>query len=127
MKRIHDHVGLATNDLERTVRFYVDELGFEEVSACIAADGTPIKFLRNGGLNYEIFQLAGATLDQTKRVDHMSFVSNDIEKDYEYYMKQGYECTSGGIQRLDEAWENGCRYFKIKGPGGEEIEFDQIL
>lgn len=57
----------------------------------------------------------------------MSFVSDDIEKDYEYFMKHGYKCTTQGVERLDDAWENVCRYFKIKGPGGEEIEFDQIL
>lgn len=126
--RKHDHIGLAAKNLEETVAFYTEILGFEVVGECTAPDGTPIKFLRNGGLNYEIFQPAGGMAPgQAEKVDHVSYVSDDIEEDYRWFMENGYECTTDGIEALDSAWEKGCRYFKIKGPGGEEIEFDQIV
>lgn len=124
----HDHVGIATNNLEETVQFYTDILGFEVFSECVEEDGTQIKFLRKGNLKYEVFQPPQKIPeDQTRKIDHMSFISNDIEKDYSYFMKQGYKCTTEGIQSLKNVWGKGCRYFKIKGPGGEEIEFNQIL
>ena len=127
-KRKHDHIGLATDDLDKTVGFYTEILGFEVFGECVAPDGTPIKFLRNGSLKYEVFQPAvGVAPGQTEKVDHVSYTSDDIEKGYYWFISSGYECTTNGIESIDNAWERGCRYFKIKGPGGEEIEFDQIL
>ena len=128
MKRLHDHVGLATNDLEKSVDFYTNILGFEKFGECVASDGTPVVFLKNGELKYEIFAPVGGVPPEVAcTVNHMSYLSDDIEADYEWFMSRGYECTTNGIEGLDAAWDNGCRYFKIKGPGGEEVEFDQIL
>ena len=124
----HDHLGMATNNLDKLVAWYVDELGFEVFGECVAPDGTPIKFIRNGDLKYEIFQPAGgADPDTIGRIDHVSYASDDIEKDYKYCVEKGYEILTDGIEGIDSAWEKGCRYFKIKGPDGEAIEFDQIL
>jgi len=126
--RAHDHVGMATNDLEKTVKWYVDVLGFEEFGSCAAPDGTPIIFIRNNDIKYEIFQpIGGIDPALDGKLDHMSFLSDDIEKDYKYCMDMGYECTTGGIQGIETAWKNGCRYFKIKAPGMGEVEFDQIV
>ncbi|WP_066684445.1 VOC family protein [Christensenella intestinihominis] len=126
--RKHDHIGLATDDIDATVAWYTEVLGFELYGECIAPDGTPCKFLRGNGINYEVFQpVSGVGESVRGKIDHISFVSDDIEKDYEYSVKMGYPCTTGGIQDMESAWENGCRYFKIKSPTGEEIEFDQIL
>lgn len=44
-----------------------------------------------------------------------------------YAVKQGYEITTKGIESIDRFWANGIRYFKIRTPGGEQIEFNQIL
>ncbi len=127
-KRKHDHVGLVSGDLHKSVQFYADVLGFEVIHEANAPDGTPICFLQNGELKYEIYQpLSGAAADQTCRVDHMSYVSEDIEKDFAHFTGEGYEIVTDGIESNPNVWEKGCRYFMIKGPGGEKIEFDQIL
>ena len=123
-----DHLGIATSDLEKFVNWYVDVLGFEVFEECIAEDGTPIKFLKNNeGVIYEVFQLENLKPEDMNRIDHISYVSDDIEKDYEYCMSQGFKDTTGGIQTIGTAWSKGCSYFKIEGPNGEQIEFDQIL
>ena len=54
--RKHDHIGLATDDIDATVAWYTEVLGFELYGECIAPDGTPCKFLRGNGINYEVFQ-----------------------------------------------------------------------
>ena len=41
--------------------------------------------------------------------------------------KNGYEICTDGIQSIPSFWENGIKYFKIKSPTGEEIEFCHIL
>lgn len=126
--RKHDHIGLATTDIEKTVNWYIEVLGFELYGQCIAPDGTPCKFITNHEINYEIFQpVGGVDAAVAGKIDHISFVSDDIEKDYAYCMEMGYPCTTGGIQGIETAWERGCRYFKIASPTGEEIEFNQIL
>jgi catechol 2,3-dioxygenase-like lactoylglutathione lyase family enzyme len=126
--REHDHVGLATNDIKATVKWYVDELGFEIYGECIAPDGTPIKFLKGKDIRYEIFQpVSGVAASVAGKIDHIAFVSNDIEKDYKYCMEKGYKDTTGGIQGIPTAWKNGNKYFKVATSTGEEIEFCQVL
>jgi catechol 2,3-dioxygenase-like lactoylglutathione lyase family enzyme len=126
--RAHDHLGLATNDLNVTVKWYVEELGFEVYGECVAPDGTPIKFLRGKDIRYEIFQpVKGVAASVEGKIDHIAFVSNDIEADYKFCMEKGYRDTSGGIQGIPNAWKNGNKYFKVATPTGEEIEFCQVL
>ncbi len=97
--RKHDHVGLVSADLKRSVQFYTDVLGFEVIHEANAPDGTPICFLQSGELRYEIYQpLCGASAEQTCRVDHMSYLSDDIEKDYALFVEQGYEIATDGIE-----------------------------
>lgn len=125
--RKHDHIGIATNDIESFVTWYVDEMGFEEFGSCTAPDGTPIKFIRNNELKYEVFQPANVQPESIGRIDHVSYISKDIEGDYKHCQEKGYKILTDGIEEIPTAWERGCRYFKIAGPNGEAIEFDQIL
>lgn len=126
--RKHDHIGLGTNDIEATVKWYEEVLGFKEYGRCVAPDGTPCRFLTDGYLNYEVFQpVGGVDPAVAGKVDHISFVSEDIEKDYAEAMAAGHKCTTNGIESIPTAWTNGCRYFKIATSTGEEIEFCQIL
>jgi hypothetical protein len=37
----------------------------------------------------------------------------------------GYTITTNGIEALPTFWDNGCRYFKILSPTGEQVEFSQ--
>ena len=127
-KRKHDHIGLGTNDIEATAKWYEDVLGFEEYGRCVAPDGTPCRFLTDGYLNYEIFQpVNGIDPAVVGKIDHISFVSDDIEADYAAAVQEGHRCTTDGIEQSPTAWKRGCRYFKIATATGEEIEFCQIL
>ena len=38
---------------------------------------------------------------------------------------KGYEMVDFGIKELP-LFDHGCRFFTIKGPNGEKIEFNQI-
>ena len=127
-RRKHAHIGLGTNDIDKTTNWYIDELGFELYGQCVAPDGTPCRFIRNGDVQYEIFQpVNGIKPEHVGKIDHFAFVSDDIEKDYEFCMNKGYTFTTDGIQEIPGAWEKGTKYFKIASATGEEIEFAQIL
>lgn len=117
-----DHIGIASVDVEADVQYYIDVLGFR----VIGHFGT-CYFIQNGGTIYEIFSRKEQPEAAIGKIDHIAYTSRDIEADYAYVVKQGYEITTNGIEAIDRFWENGIRYFKIRTPGGEQIEFNQIL
>lgn len=78
-------------------------------------------------MTYEISQKADIAPEAMGKPNHIAIVSNDIEADYKYCVENGYEICTNGIEDIQSRWERGCRYFKIKSPAGEEIEFNQDL
>ena len=75
---------------------------------------------------YEVYEADIPEAVQGK-IDHISFVSEDIEADFAYCVEQGYTICTNGIESIPTFWENGCRYFKLLTPTGEQVEFCQIL
>ena len=120
------HIGLEVANIEETVKWYVDVLGFELIGSFTSEVGEPIRFIKNGDLVYEIWEPVGCPVATPGKLDHMCFESNDIEADYRYCQEQGYKFEEEGIQEMD-IWEKGVRFFKIMSPSGEPVEFCQIL
>ena len=125
--RRHAHIGLGTKDVEATSKWYMDVLGFELIGDFKAPDGNPIKFLKNRDVVYEMYQDSSIAPEVAGKIDHYSFESQDIEADYDYCVRQGYQVTTNAIEGISTLWERGVRYFKIASPTGEDIEFCQIL
>ena len=50
----------------------------------------------------------------------------DIEEMYKKICENGYEVITDGIEQLP-FWDNGVKFFMIKGPNEERIEFCQKL
>ena len=122
------HLGFATPDIEATVNFYCDTLGFEVIHRTATPDGkTPIVFIKNGTMVYECYEDKSLSAEAAKKIDHIAYDSEDIEKDFNYCVNKGYKITTDGIEGIPTVFEKGVRYFKIAGPSGEEIEFCQIL
>ena len=122
------HLGFATPDIEATVGFYTESLGFEVIHRTATPDGlTPIVFIRNGAMTYEVYEDKTLSADAAKKIDHVAYDSTDIETDYKKAVDEGYKITTNGIEGIPTVFDNGVRYFKIQGPSGEEVEFCQIL
>ena len=60
------------------------------------------------------------------RIDHIAFDVDDIEETYTLLKSEGYSIVEDKPVYL-AFWEKGCKYFNILGPGGERLEFCQIL
>jgi catechol 2,3-dioxygenase-like lactoylglutathione lyase family enzyme len=75
-----DHIGLAVTDIEASRAWYCDVLGFAVIGHFYSGT-TPVYFLKNGETVYEMFEKDLPETLQGK-IDHISFVSNDIEADY---------------------------------------------
>lgn len=123
-----DHIGLAVNDIEAATEWYKNVLGFELIGDFLSNHGSPCRFLKNNDIVYEITQPSkGIRPGAEGKIDHFAYQSDDIEKDYEFCKEQGYNIITNGVESIPTFWDNGCKFFKIASPTGEEIEFCQVL
>lgn len=114
-----DHLNLTVSDLEKTVKFYTETLGFTEQHRFSNGERTYV-FVNNGTLLYEI----GENKDlKNGELRHIAYVSTDIQSDYNFYKEKGLTTTT--LNCVDFMFEKGMRYFFIAGPCGESIEFCQ--
>jgi catechol 2,3-dioxygenase-like lactoylglutathione lyase family enzyme len=128
------HLGLPVTDLERSKAFY-QNLGFDEVmrTDLPEQDGvTHVAMLRKDGFTIELYQMP----EQARReiagrrdghVDHIALDVLDIDKAYAEITAAGLEVLEQGAPIFLPFWARGVRYFTVRGPDGEKVEFNQIL
>ncbi len=123
--RALDHIGLAVEDVEAAKDFYVSVLG-GEILGKFRCEGNDynVYFVKVGDTVYEMYQEPLAP-DARGKIDHIAYVSEDIDADYKFCVDAGYTICTDGIEGIATFWENGCRFFKILSPTGEQIEFAQ--
>ena len=81
------------------------------------------------GFTVELIQLVGAAVEdpdtwKTGKIDHIALDVENVQDAFMEARSKGYEMVDYGIQELP-LFAHGCRYFSIKGPSGEKIEFNQ--
>ncbi len=127
------HLGLPVTDIARSRAFY-ERLGFRAVfETTLPAEGGAIQvaMLDLSGFVLELYQLVGADLAGIAargdgHVDHLALNVADIEQAWE-------AARAAGLTPLEDApvflpfWDKGCKYFTVRGPDGEKVEFNQIL
>lgn len=119
------HVGIPTNDIEKTIRFYTS-LGFEVTLRTVnEAAGEAVCFLRLKNLCIETYQ-NGCAAGRPGAIDHIALDVTDVDAAFE-------KARAMGLQMLDDQvnflpfWENGVRFFTVQGPNGEKVEFSQMM
>ena len=118
-------VGVPTNDMERTVKFY-EALGFEvAVQTVNEAANVMVTFLKLGNLVIEAYENKAAKLE-SGAIDHVAIDVKNIEKVHEIVTAAGLNTTRDEIHFLP-FWENGVKFFTIEGPNKEKVEFSQHL
>ena len=119
------HLGVPTNDLERTIRFY-ERFGFEVALRTLnEKTDEKVAFLRHGNLMIETYENHQATM-KDGAIDHIAIDVTDIEKCYEIANELRLDVLDDGIQFLP-FWENGVKFFTVRGPNNEKVEFNQQL
>ena len=127
------HLGVPVTNLESSVDFY-QNLGFERVMSAEVPEGDDaiqVAMMKHDNVIIELYQLTGEAREALKKrsdghIDHIAFNVKDIEKAFEELKSAGFDTIEEKPVFLD-FWENGCRYFAIRGPDGEKLEFNQIL
>jgi catechol 2,3-dioxygenase-like lactoylglutathione lyase family enzyme len=127
------HIGIPAHDLEVSIPFY-ERLGFENVME------SPFEFdggfgtcvmMKNHEVIVELYQMPEKQLSEIKarsngHVDHFAIDVADVDHAFETLKKAGFEILESTPTFL-QFWKNGTRFFNVKGPSGEIIEFNQIL
>ena len=119
------HIGLPTNDLKKTIEFY-KSLGFEVILETYNEKAKEkVAFLRIQNYCIESFENGQAVMADGA-YQHVALDVRDIEEMYKKICENGYEVITDGIEQLP-FWDNGVKFFMIKGPNEERIEFCQKL
>ena len=119
------HVGIPVTSLERSKAFYA-QLGFRPVFEGMV-NGNRVAMKEQKDVIFELYQLSDSTLvaNCAGSIDHLALAVHDIDQAFADISAMGMTITEG-ICKIP-AWENGTKYFIVRGPDGERIEFAQVL
>ena len=115
------HVGIPTNDIAKTIAFY-EALGFRIVHRKDNR-GEDVAFLKMGDLVLETYQNHKA-VGISGAIDHIALNVTDVEEARRIADGLKLDVIEEGQLPF---WENGVRYFTVRGPNGEKVEFNQYL
>jgi lactoylglutathione lyase len=129
------HLGIPVTDLDTSVSFYT-RLGFKRILASGVDvpeenDRIVVAFMEQKDIVIELYQVTKQARKEliTRKdghVDHIAFDVADVDKAFTELKAANFEMLEDKPVRLD-FWERGCRYFTVRGPNGEKLEFNQIL
>ncbi|MCJ7520280.1 MAG: VOC family protein [Anaerolineaceae bacterium] len=128
------HLAIFVTDINRSRDFY-EQFGFKvKLSEAIPAEPEPVKvaFLELNGLTLELVELGGDMRKQIGsrddgHIDHVALNVKDIDKAYTEMTANGFKALEENAPVFLNIWKNGTKYFTIRGPEGEKVEFSQIL
>jgi lactoylglutathione lyase len=118
------HTRYRVNDLEKSVRFYVDVLGLKEVRRHKSPRGSELAFLKAAGSEELIeicyFPSSGPVQVQTD-LTHLAFQVDNLAEFAKHLEKHGIKYSDGPHMK-----ENGSGFAFIDAPEGYEIELMQL-
>ena len=118
------HTRYRLNDLERSVKFYRDVLGLEEVRRHKSPRGSELVFLKAPG-SEELIELCSFPSSGPVQVQpdltHLAFEVGSLEEFGKHLAAHGLKYSDGPTLR-----ENGGGFAFIDAPEGYEIELIQV-
>jgi lactoylglutathione lyase len=128
------HLGLPVTNLERSQGFY-ENFGFITTlrTDLQRAEGQiRVAMLEQGGLTIELYELPeGQRHEIAGRAeghwDHVALDVADIEQAFREITAAGFEVLEKDAPVFLPFWEHGVKFFAIRGPDGEKVEFNQRL
>lgn len=102
------HVGVPTNDIETTIKFY-EALGFKIAFQTVnEAANEKVAFLKLGNLVIETYE------NKAAKMESGAIDVKDVEKVHELVTAAGLNTTNDEVHFLP-FWENGVKFFTIEG------------
>jgi len=117
------HTRYRLNDLEKSVKFYREGLGLEEVRRHKSPRGSELVFLKTPG-SEELIELcsfpAGGPVQVQADLTHLAFEVDNLEKFASHLSAHGLKYSDGPHYK-----ENGGGFAFIDAPEGYEVELIQ--
>ncbi|GAB6099570.1 hypothetical protein JCM16358_14490 [Halanaerocella petrolearia] len=129
------HMGIPAIDLDKTINFY-KKLGFKVAfkTKINRPEGKlDVAFLEQDGFVIEAFHFNNEEYLNKMRnredghIDHIALDVVNIKQAYASVKDLGYEALGGKIDGISAFHENGAKFFTIRGPNDEKVEFCEIL
>lgn len=125
-----DHIGVYLADPVKSADWYVKNMGFRITGDFTLKSGHHAIFIRDdaSGVTYELVGQPEGSPDYQRfltgpsDVAHVAYGVADIEAAFKQAKDEDMEITEG-IVELPEFWERGYKYFMVKTPTGEIVEF----
>lgn len=114
------HTRMRVNDMEETLRFYVDVLGLEVVDRKRSPRGSDLAFLKvqNSDELIEICSFpASGRVEVQEDLVHLAFEVDDLDKTIAHLKRKGIPITDGPTTT-----SSGSRFCFIDAPDKYEIE-----
>lgn len=127
------HIGIPVTNLEQSVSFY-KRLGFIRVLTSEVPEPAGIvkvAMMKRDNAIVELYQVVGKELEELRsrtdgHIDHIAFDVKDIDLAFSEFKAASFVTIEDNPVFLG-FWERGCKYFAVRGPDGEKLEFNQIL
>jgi lactoylglutathione lyase len=117
------HTRYRVNDLERTVKFYRDVLGLDEVKRHKSPRGSELVFLKAPGSSEEIelcFFPGSESVQVQPDLTHLAFEVDSLDEFAKHLARQGLKFSDGPTTS-----SGGSTFAFIDAPEGYEIELIQ--
>jgi len=112
-----DHIGIQTKNLDESVKFYSDNLGFTLLrKEEIPESNLRIAFLEREGAYVEL--LESRTMATSTGLKHICFLCENIEDAFDEIKRSEAKLLHNEVQVGKD-----CRFFFARFPDGEWIEF----
>jgi lactoylglutathione lyase len=128
------HLGLPVTNLERSKAFYLNFGFVEGMRTDLPGQVEPVQvaMLAKDGFTIELYQLPGPERQeigtrQDGHIDHIALNVLDIDKAYAEIKAAGLEILESDAPVFLPFWARGVKFFTVRGPDGEKVEFNQIL
>ncbi|WP_028611154.1 VOC family protein [Paenibacillus harenae] len=120
-----DHVGVMVKNIDMSITFYTDILGFGLKGRTLHTNGVIelafLGFKDDQETELELIQGYNDSLPVEGKVHHFAILVSDVEAEFERLKQLNVSFVDESITTLP----NGYRYFFVQGPDGERIELFQ--
>ena len=120
------HVGLYIKDVERSIKFYQEILGFEMIRRFTSLEGNLMAFMKSGNLIIELIQHVEWMDRKDGLFDHIAMEVTDIEAVSEALKAKGITFEAD-IYYDSLVTDAGVKYQAFRGPDGEHLEIYQYM
>lgn len=118
------HVNLNVANVDRAVKFYTEQLGFEETWGFEASDGQTVHryVAADNGIEIQLSETQGETsFEEGTAWDHVAFLVDDVDAAFESIENHGV------VKEPADQPEAGARTAFIRDPDGHKIELVESL